>query len=213
MAQPFEDMMSTADLIGASVQHSAAASVIQGRYRQRPGNGSPHPKSREGSFNLRKAPVERSLVEGMILDKHTNNAASVIQGRYRQRPGHGSQGLAASARQGFSLRKGASPSEPQSLPQRSASGARAAHGSTAAGSEQNTALRQSEAACFIQRFVRRQTKGKQQALQAMTLALTLSLSPSLSPSLTLTLPRGVSGSSSSSCVSNSSTQRSPAPQP
>ena len=204
MAQPFEDMMSTADLIGASVQHSAAASVIQGRYRQRPGNGSPHPKSREGSFNLRKAPVERSLIEGMILDKHTNNAASVIQGRYRQRPGHGSQGLAASARQGFSLRKGASPSEPQSLPQRSASGARAAHDSPAAGSEQ------SEAACFIQRFVRRQTKGKLQALQAMSLALTLSLSLSLS--LTLTLPRG-SGSSSSSCVSNSSTQRSPTPQP
>ena len=185
-------MMSTADLIGASVQHSTAASVIQGRYRQRPDNGSQHPKSKEGSFNLRKAPVERSLVEGMILDKHTSNAASVIQG-------HGSQGLAAPARQGFSLRKGASPSKPQSLPQRSASGARAAHDSPAAGSEQ------SEAACFIQRFVRRQTKGKLQALQAMSLALTLSLSLTLS--LTLTLPRG-SGSSSSSCVSNSSTQRS-----
>jgi hypothetical protein len=181
MAQPFEEMMSTADLIGAEVQQSAAAAVIQGRYRQRPGYGSQHPAPREGSFNLRKAPAECSLIEGMILDKQSNNAASVIQGKYRQRPGHGSQRPAAPPRQGFSLRKGASPPKPQSLPLSSASGATnkevappsgacAAHPdrprqpSRAAQirAELGGALSESDAACFIQRFVRRRKGSRQQ---------------------------------------------------
>ena len=155
---PLEAMMSTAELLGASAQQAAAASVIQGCYRQRPGHGSKCPAPGEGSFNLRKAAsVKSSPIEGMILDKRSSNAAtgSIIQGRYRQRPGDGSQRPAVAPSQGFPFRKGVS--SPEHRPPRSAHGAHDAHAALAAAGSNaaHAALQDSEAACLIQRFVRR----------------------------------------------------------
>lgn len=176
MAQPFE-MMSTADLIGASVQEGAAAAVIQGRYRQRPGRESQRPELRQGSFNLRKAPAQGSLIESMILDKTANAGSRGGPARLPKPP-----------RQGLSLRKGgsaprpqsagASPPGPQSLPQSSASGA--AHGSPAAGSAAGSELAKpaapdkkplskSEAACRIQRFVRKKKSPRSKWFQLIEL--------------------------------------------
>ena len=102
---------------------------------------------------MRKAAsVKSSPIEGMILDKRSSNAAPVIQGRYRQRPGDGSQRPAVAPSQGFPFRKGVSSPEPR--PQRSAHGAHAAHAAPAAAGS-GAALQDSEAACLIQRFVRR----------------------------------------------------------
>ena len=105
---------------------------------------------------MRKAAsVKSSPIEGMILDKRSSNAAPVIQGRYRQRPGDGSQRPAVAPSQGFPFRKGVSSPEPR--PQRSAHGAHAAHAAPAAAGSNaaHAALQDSEAACLIQRFVRR----------------------------------------------------------
>ena len=170
-------MMSTADLIGASVQEGAAAAVIQGRYRQRPGRESQRPELRQGSFNLRKAPAQGSLIESMILDKTANAGSRGGPARLPKPP-----------RQGLSLRKGgsaprpqsagASPPGPQSLPQSSASGA--AHGSPAAGSAAGSQLAEpavpdkkplskSEAACRIQRFVRKKKSPRSKWFQLIEL--------------------------------------------